>query len=69
MSSYEDAESSLELSASNNSFGKDILEAAEKVHSSYRSNKDSLVCFLYLLFIFLMFFFLLITHVSCDVAG
>ncbi|XP_034230299.1 LOW QUALITY PROTEIN: anillin-like [Thrips palmi] len=39
--SYEDEESSLDLDSTNNSFGKDILEAAEKVHSSYRSQKDS----------------------------
>ncbi|XP_026272727.1 anillin isoform X2 [Frankliniella occidentalis] len=40
--SYEDAESSLEPESADNSFGKDILEAAEKVHSSYRSQKDSM---------------------------
>ncbi|KAK3917217.1 Anillin [Frankliniella fusca] len=40
--SYEDAESSLELGPADNSFGKDILEAAEKVHSSYLSQKDSM---------------------------
>lgn len=39
--SYEDAESSLEADVS---FGKDILQAAEKVHSSYRSQKHSMVC-------------------------
>lgn len=38
--SFEDAESSLELGSADNSFGKDILEAAEKVHSSYRSQKE-----------------------------